>query len=67
MCKYCENEEPLRGEEYDANIYTIKNKILNVDIDLAYYDILGNHIVDYVEAQDYININYCPHCGKKLK
>ena len=47
--------------------YTIKNKTLNVDIDLAYYDIFGNNILDYVEAQDYIEIKYCPFCGKELK
>lgn len=66
MCKYCENGKEIRGKEYEANLYTIKNKTLNVDIDLAYYDIFGNNILDYVEAQDYIEIKYCPFCGRKL-
>lgn len=66
MCEYCEGKKEIRGEEYEANIYTIKGKTLNIDIDLAYYDNFRNHIIDYVEAEDFINIKYCPFCGKKL-
>lgn len=66
MCNFCENKEEIRGEEYDTNVYKIENKTLNIEIDLAYYDVFGNNIIDYVEAEDFINIKYCPMCGKKL-
>lgn len=68
-CKYCRKDDPeeIRGEEHDNNIYTIKNKTLDMDMVVDIYDNFNNHLIDYKEEQDFIKINYCPMCGEKLK
>lgn len=68
MCEYCneENQKEIRGQNYESNIYTIGATSLNIDVTVDIYDKFGNNIIDYEDMQDYITINYCPFCGRKL-
>lgn len=68
MCKYCNKENPksVKGGDYEGNEYRIKGNTLEVDVTVAIYGKYGNKIVDYENIQDFITINYCPFCGKKI-
>ena len=66
MCEYCEHGKEIRGEEYNQNTYNIDKNILNMNIIADIYDDFGNNVTDYVEVDDFIEIKYCPMCGRKL-
>lgn len=66
MCEYCENGKEIEGEEYNQNTYNIDKNILNMNIIADVYDDFGNNVIDYVEVDDFIEIKYCPMCGRKL-
>lgn len=63
MCKFCETGLSLIGEWSGAEKGTRFAKYLWVEsskIGLEVHHETGNSFLDYIE------INYCPNCGKKL-
>lgn len=68
MCEYCDgkNGKEIRGQNYEGNVYTVNDTSLNIDATVDIYDEFGNNIIDNEDMQDYITINYCPFCGRKL-
>ncbi len=68
MCEYCNGNKILKGEEYQGNSYSIdnKNRRLILEYDIAVFDRLGNNIEKYVEGEDFITIDFCPKCGRRL-
>ena len=59
MCEYCEGikRKKIRGKEYNGNVYTIIDNTLDMDITVDIYDEYSNHIIDYEDVQDFIEIN----------
>lgn len=68
MCKYCDNKNILKREEYsDINSYG-KAEILIEDknilkLKLQWFD---NFRGATMATAAYVDINYCPWCGRKL-
>jgi hypothetical protein len=68
-CTFCRTQESIEGEEDSRSKFFINrdNEFCfegTVDI---YEDMYKNHISDYEDKEDYIKIEYCPKCGRKLR
>lgn len=72
MCEYCESEHVVKGTFYgaDIKIYKCANETDLRKCQIVKY--LGDSqysvvIDDGLFAKGYLNINYCPMCGRYLR
>lgn len=66
MCKYCENlnaNENVLPNHNNCSDIVIEKDSEGVYIDIDYSEYFG---FDSMYYRDYIYINYCPMCGRKL-
>lgn len=67
-CTFCRAQESIEGEEDSRSKFFINRNnefCFEVTVDIYGY-IYKNHICDYEDKEDYIKIEYCPKCGRKL-
>lgn len=69
MCECCNGNKILEGEEYRGrNLCHIdnKNKRFVFEYGISVFDRFGNVTVRYIKAEDFITIDFCPKCGRRL-
>ena len=58
MCKYCEKSKSLE----------IKDAYGDLDLRIEEIYVEDKHLgIDTISHRNYIDINYCPMCGRKLE
>ena len=74
MCKYCEikgSKHDIAGKEFKVNKTIVLKEKPNTD-NLVCFILKGQDdknaglMIGTFEGYHYININYCPMCGRKL-
>ena len=69
MCEYCNGNKILEGEEHRGRSLCHidnKDKKFVFEYGVSVFDRFGNVTVRYVKAEDFITIDFCPKCGRKL-
>jgi hypothetical protein len=67
-CSFCRTQEYIEGEDDSRSKFFINNthELCFEGIVDIYDDIYKNNISSYENKEDYIKIEYCPKCGRKL-
>lgn len=72
MCEYCDMEPngdiPVEREELIDHMVPLGDAIMFLDASIAGHRLeYGLHSKYFTVVDDYVEINYCPMCGRRLR